>query len=301
MSGVRKTSLVMCDRVAQELDAGACVLVVTPTTCARTQAVDSLLAHGLQHRMRVVGCQKLGVAEEALVLEALVLEGMLPWITAIEKADQTLHQELEALGRGDAHNVHGAHQQFVVHREQAEEALGEVQAAVLAARQVCISTVGTLLAADGPQTHRVPRSISLLCIDEAGILTTAELALLLCQLGTHLAANCKVLLLGDPCQDCGQRLRKAWPEVERFLNVDVGLNLLQYLFRQLRAQPPDEIRRCVRFLNAELPSARLYAPSSKGRVKTLGFRVHALLFWVRRVLTEPLAPVRHGPETRKAE
>ena len=62
--GVRKTSLVLCQRVQAEFDTGGVVLVVTPTTVSRSQAVTSLSDHGLNTSLRVLGAQKLIPIEE---------------------------------------------------------------------------------------------------------------------------------------------------------------------------------------------------------------------------------------------
>lgn len=62
-----------------------------------------------------------------------------------------------------------------------------------------------------------------------------------------------MLLLGDPCQDVSQR-RGSFREVA---DVKLAMPLFSFIFDILREVEPTQLRQLARFLNSELPSARI--------------------------------------------
>ena len=156
---MRKTSLVLCERLDQVLAAGGPVLVVTPTTCARSQAVECLHNHGLLETVRILGCQKLSPREQPLTLGALVTEAMFPFANDVAKANTALNREIEAFRNG-------------------------------------------------------ARLISMLCIDEAGVVSAAELAMILLFIRDALGARREGDAAGRPLpgQRRKHRARCCWSD-----------------------------------------------------------------------------------------
>ena len=256
--GVRKTSLVLCDHVQKLLEASSGnVLVVTPTTVARAQAARALLACGCGPRLRILGSQKLCEEEKPLTLSHLLINELLPSALQVDAASSYLLQQVRAWKIGDAHTIPAAHEAVVVARESVEHERAKVQADIIKTRRACVTTLGCLLRPDAVRMHAVLDNVHLVAIDEAGVVAAAELALLLCHVGNRLDAGCRILLLGDPCQDNGRSSARGWAGSETFLRTTLEMSLLQYLFHRLRTEPGETLREMVRFLNQEMPSVRV--------------------------------------------
>ena len=188
--GVRKTSLVLCQHAQAEVEAGGIMLALTPTTVSRGQVASALCSHGLGALVRVLGAQKLSAAEEPLTVGALVKTHLAPVALSVAEASSKLLHEVVQFRGGQQHQVPEAHQVLVDRREGAEKELGAARAAAVSQRPVCVATVGALLAPTAAKVHCLPKQVTLVAVDEAGALPTAELAILLCQIASHLAANC---------------------------------------------------------------------------------------------------------------
>ena len=183
-TGVRKTSLILCERATTCLATGANVLVVTPTTASRSQAVAALLRSGSANVLRVLGVQRLSPEERTLTLDNLICDEMAALSAQVGQASADLTRELEAWQAGASHDVAGAHQAVVACRELAGAGLGPAKASVLEQRRLCCATVGALLAAPP-----LPR-IDLLALDEAGIMQAADFAFLVLSLSPYLSPSC---------------------------------------------------------------------------------------------------------------
>ena len=256
--GVRKTSLVLCDHVQKLLEASSGnVLVVTPTAVARAQAARALLACGCGPHLRILGSQKLCEEEKPLTLSNLLIDELLPSASQVDAAASVLLQQVRAWKGGNAHAIPVAHVALVAAREAVELEKTKVQAEIVTTRRACVTTLGCLLRPDAVRMHAVLDDIHLVAIDEAGVVAAAELALFLCHVGDRLAANCRILLLGDPCQDNGRMSARGWAGPETFLRTSLEMSVLQYLFHRLRTEPGETLRGLVRFLNREMPSVRV--------------------------------------------
>lgn len=184
MSGVRKTSLVLCDRATASLANGANVLVVTPTTTARSQAVGALMRNGHGNVLRVLGAQKLSREEQALTLDKLICDQTAALSAQVGQASANLTREPAAWQAGAAHDIPRAHQALVTCRELAEAALGPAKTTVVEQRRLCCATLGALLA-----SAPLP-NIDLVAVDEAGIMQAADFAFMVLSLSAHLTPEC---------------------------------------------------------------------------------------------------------------
>lgn len=190
--GVRKTSLVLPQKIQSAISTGGHILVLTPTTCARTQAVKCFRGH-FEGGLRVLGSQKLSVEEEPLVLDALVADKLLPMARDVAAASARLLEEIEKLLAGEQHQVPQAHGVLINARERVEQRIPDASAGVVASRNICVATLGSLIGPSAPKTHRLPKNITFLAVDEAGVITAAEFVALLFHLSSHLDANCPSL------------------------------------------------------------------------------------------------------------
>eukprot|EP00435_Cladocopium_sp_Y103_P030487 s3817_g7.t1 len=241
---VRKTSLFLV-ATAQSLER---MLVIGSTTVARTQAVGALLRAGYAARMRVIGHQRIAPDEVPLSLDHLVSEKLRPLANQVSLANSRLNEELKNWQEGQPHQVTEVHERFVACRERAEEALPIARAEILEERPIICGTLGSLL-----RPTVLPTNIRHIAIDEAGVVPAADLIFLVLNLAPFLAPDCKVTLLGDPCQDCcAHRARAPFDN-----QIPFNMTVLQYILHRIRSEQPTRIRELVRFANGELRSARI--------------------------------------------
>lgn len=183
-TGVRKTSFCLPQRVMEHEK----VLVVTPTTVARTQAVTVVL--GVRpSAVRVIGHQKCTAQEAALTLDSLVAIELEPLAIEVGSLSDRVNAELLAWHQGQPHSVAEAHRRLVRARESAEEAIAPAKEKVLQERGVVCATLGSLLGGSAV----LPSDIGCLAVDEAGVVPAADFAFLLLSLAPFLSPTCPLL------------------------------------------------------------------------------------------------------------
>ena len=182
MTGVGKTTGFVLRAVVATLEKGQAVLLVAPTTTARTQLVNGLIfaAPDLETQIRVLGAQKLSEREKTLELEYLLQQRLLPLARRVAAANQTLREHLQEWVADGYRNtaIVVAHEAFIEARHAVEDELGPARAAIVEDKGICIATLGALLGATGLDT--LPKHLYHVIVDDAGAVHAGELLAFLC-------------------------------------------------------------------------------------------------------------------------